>query len=69
MFLSYSGITPWLSSCHCSLLQGIGSYFFVNIENMEENGNVLIIALISVKNQRFTPVLIIFYYLCPKITI
>ena len=43
MFLSYSGITPWFSSCHCSLLQGIGSYFFVNIENMEENGNMLII--------------------------
>ena len=42
------------------------SYFFVNIENMEENGNVLIIAIVSVKKQRFTPILIIFYYLCPK---
>ena len=45
------------------------SYFFVNIENMGENGNVLIIAIISVKKQRFTPILIIFCYLCPKITI
>ena len=45
------------------------SYFFVNIENMEENGNVLIIAIVSVKKQRFTPILIIFCYLCPKITI
>ena len=42
------------------------SYFFVNIENMEENGNVLIIAIISVKKQRFPLILIIFYYLCPK---